>query len=281
MTMQFHDQLGATVELAREPRRIVSLVPSQTELLFDLGVDERIVGVTKFCTDPPDKVAGVTQVGGTKNFNFGRIDALEPDLILGNKEENYQDGIEQLKLRYPVWMSDIYDLDDALSMVEQVGGLVGAGERGESLSREVRRRFASLAETLTGVKPLRAAYFIWRKPYMVVGGNNFIDHLMQRAGLRNVFADLERYPEVTAAQIATAHPEVLLLSTEPFPFTEAHRAEFQTLVADADVRVVDGTLFSWYGSRLLRIPAYLEAVAKASPDVRSDVRSSVRSKGAA
>ena len=269
MTTQFQDQLGATVELAREPRRIVSLVPSQTELLFDLGVAEKVVGVTKFCTDPPEEVAGVTRIGGTKNFNFARIGALEPDLILGNKEENYQDGIEQLKMRYPVWMSDIYDLDDALSMVEQVAAMVGVGERGQSLSRNIRQRFSSLQETITGVEPRRAAYFIWRKPYMVVGGNNFIDHLMRRAGFRNVFADLERYPEVTAAQVAAARPEVLLLSSEPFPFAEVHRAEFQSMVADADVRLIDGTLFSWYGSRLMRIPAYLEAVARLTSDVGS------------
>jgi ABC-type Fe3+-hydroxamate transport system substrate-binding protein len=270
MTMQFQDQLGATVELAHEPQRIVSLVPSQTELLFDLGVAEKIVGVTKFCTDPADKVAAVTRVGGTKKFNFARIDALAPDLILGNKEENYQDGIEQLKMRYPVWMSDIYDLEDALSMVEQVATMVGASERGQSLSRTVRARFASLHETLGNRQvPRRAAYFIWRKPYMVVGGNNFIDHLMVRAGLCNVFGDRERYPEVTAAQVAAARPEVLLLSSEPFPFTPAHRDEFQRMVADAEVRLVDGTLFSWYGSRLLRIPAYLEAIAQVTSDVQS------------
>lgn len=269
--MQFQDQLGAIVELANEPQRIVSLVPSQTELLFDLGVDEKIVGVTKFCTDPPDRVADVTRIGGTKKFNFARIDALAPDLILGNKEENYQDGIEQLKMRYRVWMSDIYDLDDALWMVEQVAAMVGARERGQSLSRTVRERFMSLDKVVARrPEPRRAAYFIWRKPYMVVGGNNFIDHLMRRAGLYNVFRDLERYPQVTAAQVAGARPEVLLLSSEPYPFTQAHRDEFQSMGAGADVHLVDGTLFSWYGSRLLRIPAYLEAITKANSNVRSE-----------
>ncbi len=268
--MQFQDQLGTTVELANEPQRIVSLVPSQTELLFDLGLDEKIVGVTKFCTDPPAKVADVTRIGGTKKFDFGRIDALAPDLILGNKEENYQDGIERLRAQYPVWMSDIYDLDDALRMIEQVASMVGAGERGQTLSRTVRERFWSLDERMAGRPvPRRAVYFIWRKPYMVVGGNNFIDHLMRRAGLGNVFSDLERYPQVTAAQVADARPEVLLLSSEPFPFTQAHRDEFQSMVADADVRLVDGTLFSWYGSRLLRIPAYLETVTEAHSNDQS------------
>ena len=110
--------------------------------------------------------------------------------------------------------------------------------------------------------PRRAAYFIWRKPYMAVGGNNFIDHLMRRAGFVNVFGELDRYPEVDAAHIAAARPEVLLLSSEPFPFTEAHRDEFAALAPGAEVLLVDGTLFSWYGSRLLKMPDYFAQLTR-------------------
>jgi ABC-type Fe3+-hydroxamate transport system substrate-binding protein len=251
------DQLGNRLELDHWPERIVSLVPSQTELLFDLGLDDRIVGVTRFCTHPQDKVNCVTRVGGTKNFDFARIDALAPDLIIGNKEENYSEGIERLQANYPVWMSDIVDLGDALSMIAAVGALVGRPEAARSLVADIEAAFASLGSAPSG----RVAYLIWRKPYMVVGGENFIDDLLKRAGFDNVFADQARYPEVSAEDLRDAQADVIMLSSEPFPFTDAHREEFQAIAPDARVLLVNGMLFSWYGSRLREIPAYLSEVA--------------------
>ncbi len=251
------DQLGCLVELDKRPERIVSLVPSQTELLFDLGLEDEIVGVTKFCTHPPEKVARVAKIGGTKNFNFERIDELAPDLIIGNKEENYAEGIERLQANYPVWMSDIVDLGEALEMISGVSILVGRGDAGRAMVADIKAAF----ETLASTPCCRAAYLIWRKPYMVVGGENFIDDLLGRAGFVNVFGHQSRYPEVTAADLSEVNPDVIMLSSEPFPFTEKHRDEFQTLVAGAQVLLVDGMAFSWYGSRLREIPHYLAEVA--------------------
>jgi ABC-type Fe3+-hydroxamate transport system substrate-binding protein len=259
LSVRFVDQMGEGVELAGRPERIVSLVPSQTELLFHLGVGDRVVGVTRYCTDPALELSTVTRIGGTKKFNFSTIDTLAPDLILGNKEENYPDGIERLKQAYPVWMSDIYTLDDALAMIECVAVMVDAEERGAALCRQIRERFAALEDAPA---PVPAAYFIWRKPYMVVGGHNFVDHLLTRAGFTNVFGVQERYPEVSAAAIGAAAPEVVLLSSEPFPFTAAHVDEFRALAPDAEVLLVDGTMFSWYGSRLTQIPAYFESLRR-------------------
>ena len=252
------DQLGRRIELPAPPRRIVSLVPSQTELLFDLGLEDEIVGVTKFCTHPVDKVRHVTRVGGTKNFNFARIDALAPDLIIGNREENYPEGIQRLQASYPVWMSDIVDLPGAVAMIAAVAALVGRAAAGRRLIKDIETAFAGLKSA----DARRVAYLIWRKPYMVVGGENFIDDLMQRAGFTNVFADQARYPEVSAEDLGEAKPDVIMLSSEPFPFTDAHRCEFQAIAPDARVVLVDGMLFSWYGSRLREIPAYLSQVAE-------------------
>ena len=251
----FTDQMGRQVTLPQRPQRIVSLVPSQTELLFDLGLDDRIVGVTKFCIHPQYRVKQKTVIGGTKNFKLEVIDELKPDLIIGNKEENYQEGIEALQQKYPVWMSDIYTLDDALWMLRQAGQLTGT----EAKAQEIVQGIAAGFENLLPLQPaIPTAYFIWRKPYMAVGDNNFIDHLLQRCGFSNIFADQGRYPEVSPEQLQKADPKLILLSSEPYPFQEKHFAEFQEICPEAIIRIVDGEMFSWYGSRLLKSPAYLK-----------------------
>lgn len=254
------DQLGRQVAVPFPPRRIVSLVPSQTELLFDLGLGERVVGVTKFCVHPAGARQSAAIIGGTKNFDFEKIDALRPDLIIGNKEENYQEGIEQLAARYPVWMSDITTLPESLEMIRRVGLLTGRKEAGDALAADIAASFAALAPA---PEPIPAAYFIWRKPYMVAATGTFIDDLLARAGFRNVFGHLGRYPDITPEQLQAAAPRQILLSSEPYPFAEKHLAEFQQLCPAARLRIVDGELFSWYGSRLRLSAAYLNALIAA------------------
>ncbi|MBO3272502.1 helical backbone metal receptor [Hymenobacter defluvii] len=252
------DQLGRRVVVPFPPQRIVSLVPSQTELLFDLGLSERVVGVTKFCIHPADARQSAVVIGGTKNFDFEKIATLQPDLILGNKEENYQEGIEQLAASYPVWISDIATLPDALVMIRQVGLLTGTAVRANVLAIEIENSFATLS---AAQPPLPTAYFIWRKPYMVAAADTFINDMLHRAGFENVFADQQRYPEITPAQLAAAQPQQILLSSEPYPFQEKHLKEFRELCPTATVRLVDGELFSWYGSRLRHSAAYFRQLA--------------------
>lgn len=251
------DQMGRQVHSPSLPQRIISLVPSQTELLFDLGLEDRIVGITKFCIHPKEKTKQKTIIGGTKNFRFDVIDQLQPDLIIGNKEENYREGIEALQQKYPVWMSDIYTLKDALEMIEQVGELTGSQTRAQELIGTINNGFDSLQPANPAI---RTAYFIWRKPYMVVGSNNIINHMLQRCGFKNVFSEIARYPELTPEQLQQANPGLILLSSEPYPFKEKHVAELQELCPDAMVRIVDGEMFSWYGSRLIQAPAYMQDV---------------------
>ncbi|TXK28432.1 ABC transporter substrate-binding protein [Pontibacter qinzhouensis] len=249
--------MGNHITLPYMPQRIISLVPSQTELLFDLGLGDRIVGVTKFCSHPKEEVKQKAIIGGTKNFHFEAIEKLQPDLIIGNKEENYKEGIEQLQQSHAVWMSDIYVLEDALQMMQQLGEITATGAKAAELLNTIRSRFTALAPAAPAVS---TAYFIWRKPYMVVGDNNIIDHMLVRCGFSNCFAHFTRYPEVTSEQLQQANPKLIFLSSEPYPFREKHIAEFQKLCPQALVKVVDGEMFSWYGSRLLRAPAYLESI---------------------
>ena len=250
------DQMGFEVILKDLPRRIVSLVPSQTELLYDLGLEDRIVGVTKFCVHPDHARKTKTIIGGTKKFDLARIAGLQPDLIIGNKEENYPEGIAFLKERFPVWMSDIIDLSDALAMIEAVAKLTGAAQEGSALSTEIRERFTHLKK----LAPLRTLYLMWHDPWMGAAGGTFIHSIMAEAGLVNVLADQQRYPELSEDDLVTLGPQVVLLSSEPFPFSEKHRSALQQLLPGARIVMVDGEYFSWYGSRLRHTPTYLQSL---------------------
>lgn len=253
----FIDQMNHQIMLQEPPKRIISLVPSQTELLFELGLGNRIVGITKFCIYPKELVKQKTKIGGTKSFNFDLIDQLQPDLIIGNKEENYKEGIEKLQQRYPVWLSDIFNLDGSLEMMQQLGELTGTQQKAAEIIHNIKTGFSNLVPATQSVS---TAYFIWRKPFMAVGNNNIIDHMLQLCGFKNAFGHLSRYPEVTPELLQEANPQLILLSSEPYPFKEKHIEEFQHICQQAMIKVVDGEMFSWYGSRLLQAPTYLQGV---------------------
>lgn len=256
----FTDQLGRQVMLHRWPvKRIVSVVPSQTELLYDLGLGEAVVGITKFCIHPAEWYNNLPRVGGTKTLQPGKIATLNPDVILANKEENTQEQIEALAARYPVWVSDVFDLPSALDMIRSVGALCGKTAEAQDLANEIDTAFAVHRPDEHWV-PLRAAYLIWRKPYMAAAGGTFIDDMMQRAGFTNVYAGQQRYPELHLSDLAALNPEVVLLSSEPYPFAEKHIREIREYLPDAKIMLVDGELFSWYGSRLRLSPAYFAQI---------------------
>ena len=252
------DQIGRSIILPIRPERIVSLVPSQTELLFDLGLDGQIVGVTRFCIHPGSQASVKTRVGGTKDFNFDLINDLKPDLIIGNKEENYIEGIEELSKHFPVWMSDIATLDDACEMMMGIGEITDRKDKARNLVNEIRSSFYSFSTINDPTSIKSCAYFIWRKPYMVAASGTFIDHMLCTLGVKNIFAGQTRYPEVTAAQIADAAPDYIFLSSEPYSFSDKHIDEFKRMSPSSRVIIVDGELFSWYGSRLRYTPAYFE-----------------------
>ncbi len=260
----YTDQTGFTIEITTLPQRIVSLVPSQTELLFDLGLNEQVVGVTKYCVHPEPKVRDKVKVGGTKNPDIALIRELNPTLIIGNKEENTQEVIEQLRTEYPVWLSDVNTLAEATGMIRSLGELVCKEPSAQWIADKVQERFQELADELAQQPPARhktvprrVAYFIWRKPWMVVGSDTFIHAMLEAAGFSNVFGDLTRYPACSEGELDQFNPDVVLLSSEPYPFKEKHLAELRDIYPRATIRLVDGELFSWYGSRLLRTPDYL------------------------
>lgn len=240
------------------PRSIVSVVPSQTELLHYLGLDAAVTGITRFCIHPDDWFRKKKRVGGTKTLNLETIRSLKPDLVLANREENERLQMEELAREFLVYVSDIGDLNDALDMIRTVGRLTGTTERALELVRELESRFSALP----AFPRLSAAYLIWREPFMAAGAGTFIHSMMDKAGLDNVFGTLSRYPEVTCETLAGANPDVVLLSSEPYPFREKHLDEISAICPRARVLLADGELFSWYGSRLLHTPDYFRQLRR-------------------
>lgn len=255
MLQRVTDMLGRSLLIPKSPQRIVSLVPSQTELLCDLGLETAVVGITKFCIHPESWFREKPRVGGTKDVKPDRVAALSPDLILANKEENVREQIEALSPIAPVWVSDIQTLEDALEMIRQVGVITGKESEGSQISGKIEAEFSILRKA---ARPQRVAYAIWRDPWMWAGGDTFIHEMLCCCGWENVLAEKSRYPETSLEEIVRLKPDRVLLSSEPYPFAEKHLDEVAAAVPDAQIELVDGELFSWYGSRLLQSPAYFQ-----------------------
>lgn len=258
--MIFRDQLDRKIELNKEPERIVSLVPSQTELLCYLGLKEKIVGVTKFCVHPENLRKEKKVVGGTKTVHFDRIRDLKPDIILCNKEENTEDMVRELEKIAPVHISEVITFEDSMELIRMYGSLFGCKKSAEGLISEIRSKKDSFIEKLSGQK-LKVAYLIWRDPWMGVGADTFINSMLELNDLSNVLGNHSaRYPEISLKELNKLEPDVVLLSSEPFPFKEKHIDEVQS--EKLHVALVDGEYFSWYGSRLLAAFDYFENLHK-------------------
>jgi ABC-type Fe3+-hydroxamate transport system substrate-binding protein len=249
------DQLKRTIELNQAPKKIISLVPSQTELLYHLGLNEEVIGITKFCVHPNEWFKSKTRIGGTKQLHIDKIKELQPDLIIANKEENVQEQIEELSKYFPVWISDVNNLKDAIEMINAVGEMTKKYEVAKSIVNSINKSFSPLQ---TRNLKLQTCYLIWQKPYMTIGGDTFISNMMQYAGFENIFAAKTRYPEVTIEDLHIADCRLLLLSSEPFPFTKKHIDDLQPFLPQTKIVLVDGEMFSWYGSRLIKAPAYFQ-----------------------
>ena len=263
------DASGTLVALPARPLRIVSLIPSITELLFALGLDDRIVGVTVFCTEPRDRVARTPKVGREKDPDVGRIRALAPDLVVANMEENRRDVVETLRTDgVPVWVTFPRTVAEGIGLVRELGALTGVEDR-RRRPRPVPRggaRQGSCPCRPTG--PAHASSVpIWRGPYMTVNRDTYVHDVLQTCGADNVFgASAVRYPTVTLDDVRAAAPDVILLPDEPYRFRAVHRTDFAAIadvpaVRTGRVHLVDGKLLSWYGPRIAealdRLPALL------------------------
>lgn len=254
--MEFFDQLNRKILLNSTPSRIISLVPSQTELLVDLGLQNKLVGITKFCVHPAGLKTNVPIVGGTKMVNFSKIEALNPDIIICNKEENTEEMVRQLERIAPVWISDIETIPHCLEMMLLLGEVFEVSEKAKTLIASVKDKLIEFQEAIKNVPVKKVIYTIWKNPYMAAGSNTFINALLQINKFENVIEN-SRYPEVEEKDFKKA--DLILLSTEPYPFKENDVEELQ-LSVDAKVQLVDGEYFSWYGSRLIGAMRYFKTL---------------------
>lgn len=231
--------------------RVISLVPSITEALFDLGLaTDEIVGRTKFCIHPKDWVDKVEIIGGTKNLNIDKIKALEPDLIIANKEENIKEQVEELMKDFKVLVTNIETLEDNYYLLKQLGHLFGKEEKAQFFNLKTYEAF----NITKYEKRLKVAYLIWKNPYMTVGGDTFISKILEELGFENLFKNQNRYPEVQLEDMKDA--DLIFLSSEPFPFKEKHIAEIREVCQNQKIMIVDGEAFSWYGTHLAKCGDY-------------------------
>ena len=238
--------------------RIISLVPSLTEYLWALGLEQEVVGITKFCVHPKQWWREKTRVGGTKHVNFDTIQHLQPTLIIANKEENTKEDIEWLQAHYDVLLTDISTLDAAYFYLQEIGKRVGREAQANAMVNQVKTKFSKLGSIGKGATFL---YFIWQDPYFVVGPNTYIHALLSHFGFEN-YSTIERYPELqevcSQKEGASAHPDFIFLSSEPYPFEAKHFKGIQQNFPQSKILLVDGEMCSWYGSRMLEVPGYLE-----------------------
>ena len=252
------DQLNRTVNFSNTPQRIISLVPSQTELLCDLGLEDSIVGITKFCVHPARLKSSKKIVGGTKQIHIDKIKALQPDIILCNKEENTEAIVAACEQICNVHVSDIFEIEDCLEMIDQYGSIFNKEDESKRLQSQIQNELLSFQEYIKQHAIKRVSYFIWKDPWMVAAKNTFVDYMLRINKFENIFGELERYPEVNLNQLKSLNPELILLSSEPFPFKVLHVQEFQNVFPYAKIIIVDGEMFSWYGSRLKKAFNYFK-----------------------
>lgn len=290
MITSITDQCGRWVQLPSLPQKIVSLVPSQTELLYDLGLENHIVGITRFCIHPAVALENKKVVGGTKKIVEKRLIDLNPDLIICNKEENTKAIVDFCETVAPTYVSDIARLDDALQMILQIGTLTGTIKKATEISTKISVAFKKLSNSnlssnssssssSSSSSKLKALYLIWKNPYMSIGSDTFIHHMMECAGFENVLQDHTRYPQIDMQQIVDLQPEMILLSSEPYHFKEVDIVDFELAYAKANknnsnirppkIMIVNGELFSWYGSRLLQSPAYFEELGLELTEIKA------------
>ena len=235
-------------------QKIVSLVPSLTELLYDLGLEDEVVGITKFCVHPQKWFRTKQRVGGTKNVKIEIVRQLNPTLIIANKEENNKDQIEELAKEFPVLVTEIKTLEDAYKAIESIGREAGKNTEAKNIINRIRAGFEALKGKF---EPVPVAYMIWNDPPMTIGGDTFINDVLHYAGFMNVFSDRSRYPEASFETLLQSEAKYILLSSEPFPFKQKHLDSWQAKLPGKKVLLIDGEMCSWYGSRLIMTADYL------------------------
>lgn len=253
------DDIGTLHTFDKVPQRIISLVPSQTELLVDLGLESGIVGITKFCVHPKDLQSKKQIIGGTKKVDYDKIKSLNPDIVICNKEENTLGIVETLRAICPVWVTDIVTVEDNFKMVSDFGNLFDCVAEAKNWNKKLAIALSDFKNFIQNKSVKKVAYFIWKNPYMVAGSNNFINEMLELNHFENVFVSQQRYPEIELQNLNVNDDlDFVFLSSEPYPFKEKDALEMTNFCQQAKIILVDGEMFSWHGSRLLKALNYFK-----------------------
>jgi ABC-type Fe3+-hydroxamate transport system substrate-binding protein len=256
---QLIDQIGTSHSFETAPKRIISLVPSQTELLYDLGLEDKIVGITKFCVHPYHLKSTKKMVGGTKKVHYEKIRLLNPDIIICNKEENTKEIVDQLSEICPVWVTNILTIEDNFQMITDFGQLFNCRTEAQKWNDKLAFGLQEFKNFMKDKPFKKAAYFIWKNPFMVAGSDNYINELLKLNHFTNIYLDKGRYPEIELKKMRLeGDPDIVLLSSEPYPFKEEDAFEIGRFTHHAKTVFVDGEMFSWYGTRLLKAFSYFK-----------------------
>ncbi|MGH7865193.1 MAG: helical backbone metal receptor [Candidatus Binataceae bacterium] len=252
------DDLGFRVELAAPPRRIVSLVPSWTETLFALGLHREVVGVTRFCSQPVDKVAPLPRVGGTKNPDIAAITGLRPDLVIANAEENRREDVERLRTEgIAVFTTYPRTIAQAVESILRLGRVLARMAQADTLAREIVRSVSAIEAGLGVWSKMRLRTFcpIWKNPWMAFNADTYAHDVLRMLGFNNVYAAAgERYPATTLDDALGRRPDVILLPDEPYLFGDRDVEEIKSLLPaplSRRVLIVSGRDLHWYGVHMV------------------------------
>ncbi len=277
----FTDTMGRTITLPQTPQRIVSLVPSITEVLFTFGWGDQVVGITDYCTEPAAEVASKLRIGGTKNPDVAAILDLQPQLVLAVAEENRRHDVEQLESAdIPVYVFEPATVRAGIDLLWRVAALLDCTDAVRLSVEAIEEAYADIQARVAGRMPVRVFCPIWKDPYMTIGEGTYINDMLQVCGGENVFAERRRrfplaadlgqapersgdrddgrdrrYPRVTLEEMADLQPEVILLPDEPYVFSDVDLDDFQPFtdvpaVQHGRIHLIDGKIVSWYGPRI-------------------------------
>ncbi|HEX6813720.1 MAG TPA: helical backbone metal receptor [Planctomycetota bacterium] len=239
--------------MPRPPQRIVSLVPSTTESVCELGARSRLVACTRYCTEPAAPLASVPRVGGTKNPSREQVMLQQPDLVLCNAEENRPEDIEWLQSRVPVLVQTPRTVIEAAACLRALAERLDLLEAARPWLLRIEAQLAAAGVESLRRRPLRVFYAIWRKPWMSVNRDTYIHDVLRITGCANVCADeAVRYPEVTPEAIAALGVDLVLLPSEPWEFDAEQLAELRSArtFAAARLELCDGRDYCWHGVRM-------------------------------
>lgn len=259
------DAAGVRHRPAGPAPRIVSLVPSITETLFDLGLDEAVVGRTAFCVHPRGRVKRARSVGGTKQVNLGKLQALNPSHVIVNVDETPRALAEDLaEAGYAVVVTHPVSVEDNLGLYHLLGGLFGRESQAEALCRSFAAEADALDTLARSLPERRVLYLIWKDPWMTVSADTYIARMLAKIRWRTVGGDpAVRYPPVDIDEALLGDADLVLFATEPFPFAERHLEAFRAAHPGhaAKAMLIDAEMTSWYGSRAIAGLRYLAALA--------------------